>query len=676
MIKCNVTNVAITLTETETLTAGRVGLECQFSFSSEWDGLAITAYFLGSTTKAVVVNGDTVTVPAESMAEPGYKLYVGVVGKNAQGNIVIPTLWASAGKIKRSPGEEEEATPSPDVVAQIQLMAMEALEKATYAKGVIDDNLEAITEAGETQTEAVNTEGSTQVLAIQTESTTQQAAIAAAAAAARESIPEDYTALTEEVNDVKSAITQSLQIDSGVQTQIEEGKFINATNNAITSASGFSMTNPIPVKKGQKATLSAVGYSTTTGMIATCDEENTTRTVVVASNGGGVQNYVYDVLEDGYIVCSFWGTNFKLTLTCDYYQLFDDVALLDPIHAGSENVPVSVLSTGFINASNSQYSASNNFNVSNSVKLYKGQKVSLQASGYSTAVGMINLYDPNSNTYQTVVASVDGAYRTYEYTATKDCFVRFSYSKSSTPVATIVTTSSELVRIAAIESEIDDLKDTETYAVRYPQIFSNVICIGDSLTYGHDGQTRLETNYPYYFAKLADVTVSNQGLTGRSAKEWWDELGSSYANFADFDCAIIYLGTNGGLTDTVATDCNASDYTQNADTNTGCYGKIIGKIKADAPNCKIFCVGGPTEYVQRTAMNNVINQIATLYGVAYLDLTNCILSDDGATTTTERRRYRPYDGIHYNRLGYFTFANMIYDYMENYLVANVDFIAT
>lgn len=246
MIKCNVSNVAIEITETETLTAGRVGLECQFTFSSEWDGLAITAYFLGSTTKAVVVNGDTVTVPAESMAEPGYKLYVGVVGKNAQGNIVIPTLWASAGKIKRSPGEEEEATPSPDVVAQIQLMAMEALEKATYAKGVIDDNLEAITEAGETQTEAVNTEGSTQVLAIQTESSTQQAAIAAAAAAARESIPEDYTALSDDVDDLKSALPLKAPaaIDTGESSGVlrikdgaEGGKVMKITLSSIGLAS-------------------------------------------------------------------------------------------------------------------------------------------------------------------------------------------------------------------------------------------------------------------------------------------------------------------------------------------------------------------------------------------------------------------------------------------------------
>lgn len=209
MIKCNVSNVAIEITETETLTAGRVGLECQFTFSSEWDGLAKVAYFLGSTTSGVVITEDTVTVPAGPLAEAGYKFYVGVVGKNAAGDVVIPTLWAKVGKIQRSAaeGDESQPEPDPDVVAQIQLMAMDAVEKATYAKGVIDDNLEAITEAGETQTEAVNTEGSTQVLAIQTESSTQQAAIAAAAAAARDSIPEDYTALSDDVDDVKSAIT-------------------------------------------------------------------------------------------------------------------------------------------------------------------------------------------------------------------------------------------------------------------------------------------------------------------------------------------------------------------------------------------------------------------------------------------------------------------------------------
>ena len=280
---------------------------------------------------------------------------------------------------------------------------------------------------------------------------------------------------------------------------------------------------------------------------------------------------------------------------------------------------------------------------------------------------MINLYDSETDTYETVVASTDSSEHTYTYTATKECDVRFSYAKNYPASATIITSATSSVRLDKNESDVADLQNSISAPVEYPQMFTNVICIGDSLTYGHDGQTRLETNYPFYFGKLADATISNQGLSGRTTKQWWDELGNSFDHFADYECAIIYLGTNGGLTDTVSTDCNASDYTQNADTNTGCYGKIIGKIKADAPDCKIFCVAGPNEYVVRTDRNNVIRQIAALYDVGLIDIEECILSDNGETSTVQRYTYRPYDGIHYNKLGYFTFANMIYDYMKNYM---------
>ena len=212
MIKCNVSNVAIEITETETLTAGRVGLECQFTFSSEWDGLAKVAYFLGSTTSGVVITEDTVTVPAGPLAEAGYKFYVGVVGKNAAGDVVIPTLWAKVGKIQRSAaeGDESQPEPDPDVVAQIQLMAMDAVEKATYAKGVIDDNLEAITEAGETQVGAVQAKGE-EVL---------------------ESIPEDYTALSGEVDDLKSALFAENAVASADLTSLSRS--INPSNKWTT----------------------------------------------------------------------------------------------------------------------------------------------------------------------------------------------------------------------------------------------------------------------------------------------------------------------------------------------------------------------------------------------------------------------------------------------------------
>jgi lysophospholipase L1-like esterase len=193
--------------------------------------------------------------------------------------------------------------------------------------------------------------------------------------------------------------------------------------------------------------------------------------------------------------------------------------------------------------------------------------------------------------------------------------------------------------------------------------------MGDSLTRGESGgsqSVQLATNYPFYFKKLTQADVTNQSQGGITAQGFWNTFASTY-DYTPFDCAVIFLGTNGGLTDTVETDCNV-DYTQNADTNTGCYGKIIGRIKATAPNCKIFVIAGVNDYVRRaTKMNPAVRALAEFYDVGLVDVENCIMSDSGGGETAERYLYRPIDGIHYNRLGYMTLANMIYDSMSDFM---------
>lgn len=128
MIKLNVSAANIAVEEKETLTEGRVGLLCRFSFTGEWDGLAKTAVFDGADSRDVILTEDTVAVPAECLAAEGYSLSVGVYGKNAAGDIVIPTVYATVGKIQRSayPSGRETAAPTPDVVAQIQQAAANA----------------------------------------------------------------------------------------------------------------------------------------------------------------------------------------------------------------------------------------------------------------------------------------------------------------------------------------------------------------------------------------------------------------------------------------------------------------------------------------------------------------------------------------------------------------------
>lgn len=128
MIKLNVSAANIAVEEKETLTEGRVGLLCQFRFTGEWAGLAKTAVFDGADSRDVILKNDTVAIPAECLAAEGYSLSVGVYGKNSAGDIVIPTVYATVGKIQRSayPSGKETAEPTPDVVAQIQQAAENA----------------------------------------------------------------------------------------------------------------------------------------------------------------------------------------------------------------------------------------------------------------------------------------------------------------------------------------------------------------------------------------------------------------------------------------------------------------------------------------------------------------------------------------------------------------------
>ena len=128
MIKLNVSAANIAVEEKETLTEGRVGLLCQFRFTDEWTGLAKTAVFDGADSRDVILKNDTVAVPAECLAAEGYSLSVGVYGKNSAGDIVIPTVYATVGKIQRSayPSGKETVEPTPDVVAQIQQAAANA----------------------------------------------------------------------------------------------------------------------------------------------------------------------------------------------------------------------------------------------------------------------------------------------------------------------------------------------------------------------------------------------------------------------------------------------------------------------------------------------------------------------------------------------------------------------
>ena len=193
-------------------------------------------------------------------------------------------------------------------------------------------------------------------------------------------------------------------------------------------------------------------------------------------------------------------------------------------------------------------------------------------------------------------------------------------------------------------------------------LHENIIAIGDSLTQGSYTGNDLHVNqsYPAFMAKKMGNTVVNAGRAGWNTKEWWDgdsssQKGFPYYTYTDYDTAVICLGTNGGLTDTLDTDVTPYEsYTDYANTNTGCYCKIIEGMKAQNASINILLcniwAGGGTGGIDVT--NAVIDKIAKKYGLPVIDL------------LTEFRTpfsiYHAVSGnIHLGRIGYARMADII-----------------
>lgn len=498
--------------------------------------------------------------------------------------------------------------------------------------------------------------------------------------------PYNDTEIKGEITRVNESITELeriLNVDVNANPRLIPNTYVNATNNQLAESSSFSLTEPIHITKGQRITLRATGYRNVVGMICICNEDNTSRDTVVASISDNEEVYTFVATDDCYVCCSFKSNvAWNLDITLDYYNdcysnISDYTNIFDVVFSGEREISVIVAESGKYVASDGSIGASSNFSISETIRLLKGQKIVVNARGYSNGVSMIAKYNPDSNTYNSLVNSRGDTVMLYEYTATDNIDVRLSYNKNSTINASIITDKTESVRLNRIEDNINYLYANSEYPkVPYEWLFTKAICIGDSLTRGYNGSSNLEKCYPYYFNKFTKIETVNYGLSGRTAKGLWDEFVSTWASIPNYDLVIIYLGTNGGLTDSIDTDCNLSDYTKNADTNTGCYGKILGRIKAENPNCKIFVVAGPNEYVRRTSMNSVVRNLAKAYNVGLIDLENSMLTDDGNPQSISRQTYRPIDGIHYNELGFLTLASLIYDEMKKYLQANPSYLIT
>lgn len=184
----------------------------------------------------------------------------------------------------------------------------------------------------------------------------------------------------------------------------------------------------------------------------------------------------------------------------------------------------------------------------------------------------------------------------------------------------------------------------------YPR---KILCIGDSLTQGHiaghsPAHFEAGVNYPAYFARMTGAECTNAGVSGITSQGWYENQFSNY-DYIEYDMIFLFLGTNGGLTDTVS-GANTND-------QTGYYCSIIEGIKNASPNTKIVLFGNVEPFY-----SDVIAKIANYYSLPYIDIYGQSYYEIRRRGTEEPTIYHPAtsDWVHFSRIGYCVLAQVVY----------------
>ena len=114
-IQLKTNGASLTAKASGKITSGTVGMPVLIEYDDSWDGLTKTAMFRVSEFSRKRENiGTYTTVPWEVLRIPGQRLEIGLEGRDANGEIVVPTVWASVGTVFRGASSGISAAPNPD----------------------------------------------------------------------------------------------------------------------------------------------------------------------------------------------------------------------------------------------------------------------------------------------------------------------------------------------------------------------------------------------------------------------------------------------------------------------------------------------------------------------------------------------------------------------------------
>lgn len=345
----------------------------------------------------------------------------------------------------------------------------------------------------------------------------------------------------------------------------------------------------------------------------------------------------------------------KLPMQSDIEQLQEDMqinedtigTIHDTIYNSMSNRAFDLTEGGYINWSDgTDNSGYNNGFYSDFVTVLPGMTIlfnNVSTSTFSAVIGMAFYSEKSVATY------IDG----------------ISYNGTTDQISIPVPANAHYMRFTVHRNNIESYSvvmlgrsaSTVDTSASIIDMYDKVIFIGDSLTYSQvytsltDSRQAFST-YPEIIGKMCNITDITYAKAGASPIGWWAEFGN--VAFNDHGLYIVFLGTNGGLTDTIAIDCPGTDITQYANTTTGNYGKILQSIVNNADKAILVLPYAPVSGLETTI--SVINQFAARYNFP-------VISVDIADRTNVFYHYYPdktgSNTLHFNDLGYAWLAKTI-----------------
>ena len=310
------------------------------------------------------------------------------------------------------------------------------------------------------------------------------------------------------------------------------------------------------------------------------------------------------------------------------------------------------------------------------IKVSTGNEIVLNPTTTSAPYNDLNTYPLNS----IVQVSSTGAQVSNKPVADTAGFACYTYGAHSTLTVQIY---SDLNKQSYIRNKFGSswgnwvkISDVSNTPCDVLSAFTNIICVGDSLTesqvWTSDDASDVRQAYKTYPAVLATITGAETTMYAKSGDDSiaaWNRHKDNFVSKLNA-LAIVYLGTNHGLTDTLSTDAPTTepDYNNWADTNTGCYAKIVAKLQSLGYKVLLvrpYAVSSPGDLA---TTQDVVNQVATRF--------NCSVVGPIQNTSMEFHYYPDrsgYNGPHFNDLGYSWFAHKLVDMVAS-LGDNLKFI--